>query len=117
MAPKSNVELLTEGASYIQRAKRARKDQIAEVKFDDDARREWLTGFSKRKKAKTDERRARAKERERKEHLEERAKVSADGAICEVWRGAVLPSVRREALRSAAGRARMASSDRARFAS
>ena len=72
---RSNVELLTEGASYIQRAKRARQDQVETVKFDDDARREWLTGFSKRKKAKTDERRQRAKDRDRKEHLEERAKV------------------------------------------
>jgi ribosomal RNA-processing protein 17 len=77
---RSNVELLTEGASYIQRAKKARKDQVEAVKFDDDARREWLTGFSKRKKAKADERRQKAKERDRKEHLEERAKVCFNGA-------------------------------------
>lgn len=78
MAPKSNVELLTEGAAYIQRAKRARQDQVESVSFDDEARREWLTGFSKRKKAKADERRARAKDRDRKEHLEERKKVGTD---------------------------------------
>ncbi|OWZ63459.1 hypothetical protein AYX15_04575 [Cryptococcus neoformans] len=69
---KTNVALLTEGASYIQRAKKARKEQVEEIKFDDEARREWLTGFSKRKKAKAEEKKARAKERERQEHLEER---------------------------------------------
>ncbi|ODN83274.1 hypothetical protein L202_01446 [Cryptococcus amylolentus CBS 6039] len=79
MAPaskqKSNVALLTEGASYIQRAKKARKDQVEEIKFDDEARREWLTGFSKRKKAKVEEKRSRAKEREKQEHLDERKKA------------------------------------------
>lgn len=97
---KSNVALLTEGAAYIQRAKKARKEQVEEIKFDDEARRwaiwpfkpcsissekneadlwnprEWLTGFSKRKKAKAEEKKARAKERERQEHLEERRNVS-----------------------------------------
>lgn len=38
-AKKSNIELLTQGASYIQRAKQARRDQIEDIKFDDDARR------------------------------------------------------------------------------
>jgi hypothetical protein len=41
---KSNVALLTEGAAYIQRAKKARREQIEDVKFDDDARR--LVSFS-----------------------------------------------------------------------
>ena len=41
------------------------------------ALRDWLTGFSKRKKAKVDERRAKAKARDHQEHLEERRKVSA----------------------------------------
>lgn len=39
MAPKSNIALLTEGQSYIQRAKKARQDQVEEIKFDDSARR------------------------------------------------------------------------------
>lgn len=39
---KSNIALLTEGASYIQRAKKARQDQVAEIKFDDEARRSVL---------------------------------------------------------------------------
>lgn len=36
---RSNVSLLTEGERYFQRAKRARQDQIDEIKFDDTARR------------------------------------------------------------------------------
>ena len=36
---KTNVERLTEGASYIARAKKARKEQVEEIKFDDEARR------------------------------------------------------------------------------
>lgn len=74
--PKSNIALLTEGAAYIRRAKAARQDQVEEIKFDDEARKEWLTGFSKRKKAKVEEKRARAKERDRQAHVDERRKVS-----------------------------------------
>ena len=109
MAPKSNIALLTEGQSYIRRAKKAREDQVEEIKFDDSARRfvshvhsphtthssldsvmkrkegevelaltfsEWLTGFSKRKKAKIEGKRERAKEREKQEHLDARRKVN-----------------------------------------
>lgn len=35
---KSNIALLTEGQGYIQRAKKARREQIEEIKFDDSAR-------------------------------------------------------------------------------
>lgn len=73
---KSNIALLTEGAAYIKRAKAARQDQVDSIKFDDEARKEWLTGFSKRKKAKVEERRSRAKERDRQAHVDERRKVS-----------------------------------------
>ncbi|WWC60956.1 uncharacterized protein I303_103533 [Kwoniella dejecticola CBS 10117] len=76
--PKSNVELLTEGAKYIQRAKKARREQIEEIKFDDEARREWLTGFSKRKKAKAEEKKVRAKERDHQAHLKERREARAE---------------------------------------
>ncbi|WVR05403.1 hypothetical protein IAU60_002418 [Kwoniella sp. DSM 27419] len=75
---KSNVALLTEGADYIRRAKKARREQVEEIKFDDEARREWLSGFSKRKKAKADEKRARAKERDHQAHLDERRKARAE---------------------------------------
>jgi ribosomal RNA-processing protein 17 len=36
---KSNVALLTEGQSYIARAKKERREQVESIKFDDDARR------------------------------------------------------------------------------
>jgi ribosomal RNA-processing protein 17 len=36
---KSNIALLTEGASYIARAKKERREQVESIKFDDDARR------------------------------------------------------------------------------
>jgi len=39
MPPKNNIALLTEGQAYIQRAKKARQDQVEEIKFDDAARR------------------------------------------------------------------------------
>jgi ribosomal RNA-processing protein 17 len=39
MPPKSNVALLTEGADYIRRAKKARQDQVEAVKWDDENRR------------------------------------------------------------------------------
>lgn len=74
---KSNTTLLTEGASYIRRAKHARKEPAVEkVVFDDDARREYLTGFSKRKKAKVEEKRERARKREKEDHLAQRRQVS-----------------------------------------
>lgn len=77
-APKSNVALLTEGASYIRRAKRSRAGEpvVEKVVFDDAARREYLTGFSKRKKAKVEEKRERAKKRAHEEHLAQRRQVS-----------------------------------------
>ncbi|ORX33722.1 nucleolar protein 12-domain-containing protein [Kockovaella imperatae] len=70
--PKSNIELLTEQHKYVQKARKARAEQIESIKFDDDARREWLSGFSKRKKAKVEEKRARAIERDKQAHKEER---------------------------------------------
>ncbi len=72
---RSNTALLTEGSRYFARAKRAREDRVEKVVFDDTARRDWLTGFSKRKQAKTEVRKAKAKARDHAEHLEERKKV------------------------------------------
>jgi ribosomal RNA-processing protein 17 len=42
---KSNIALLTEGQAYIQRAKKARKEQVEEIKFDDEARRSVQCGM------------------------------------------------------------------------
>ncbi|KAF8200920.1 nucleolar protein 12-domain-containing protein [Pholiota molesta] len=68
----TNLALLTRAHGAVAAKKRARKDQIKEVVFDDDARREFLTGFHKRKLAKAEAARAKAKEREKQDRLEAR---------------------------------------------
>ena len=71
----SNLALLTQAHTAIAAKRRARKTQIAEIVFDDDARRDFLTGFHKRKLAKAEAARSKAKEREKQEHLEIRREV------------------------------------------
>ncbi|KIM40194.1 hypothetical protein M413DRAFT_49185, partial [Hebeloma cylindrosporum] len=74
----SNIAVLTRAHSVVAAKKRAKREQIKEVIFDDVARRhlfcslEFLTGFHKRKVAKADAARAKAKEREKQERLEAR---------------------------------------------
>ncbi|RDB25053.1 Ribosomal RNA-processing protein 17 [Hypsizygus marmoreus] len=67
-----NLAILTQSHKAIAAKKKAKRDQIKEVVFDDDARREFLTGFHKRKLAKTDAARKKAIEREKQERLESR---------------------------------------------
>lgn len=88
----SNIAVLTRAHSVVAAKKRAKREQIKEVLFDDDARRhlfrssfsvtalttphrEFLTGFHKRKLAKAEAARAKAKEREKQERLETRREV------------------------------------------
>ncbi|KAF8590968.1 hypothetical protein K439DRAFT_1627394 [Ramaria rubella] len=66
----SNSSLLTRSHAVYSAKKRARKAQIQEVVFDDDARREYLTGFRKRNLLKKETKRKNAQERERLEKLE-----------------------------------------------
>ncbi|KAF9465022.1 hypothetical protein BDZ94DRAFT_1160885 [Collybia nuda] len=68
----NNLALLTQSHTAIAAKKRARRDQIKEVIFDDHARRQFLTGFHKRKLAKADAARKKAIEREKQERLESR---------------------------------------------
>ncbi|KAF7321669.1 hypothetical protein MKEN_00688300 [Mycena kentingensis (nom. inval.)] len=68
----SNLSTLTQSHAAIASKKRAKKAQINEIVFDEDARREFLTGFHKRKVAKADAARKKAAERERQERLETR---------------------------------------------
>ena len=91
----SNVHILTRSHNAIARKKHARRNEVKEVIFDDDARRyvsslhlssrsqiwrrEFLTGFHKRKKAKADAARKKAIERERQERLEARREVRSAG--------------------------------------
>ncbi|KAF8070548.1 nucleolar protein 12-domain-containing protein [Lyophyllum atratum] len=67
-----NLAILTQSHKAIAAKKKAKRDQIKEVLFDDDARREFLTGFHKRKVAKADAARKKAVEREKQERLETR---------------------------------------------
>ncbi|KAL0577312.1 hypothetical protein V5O48_004668 [Marasmius crinis-equi] len=72
MSPPSNLHLLTNSHSLVASKKRAKREQVKEVLFDEHARREFLTGFHKRKVAKADAARKKAAEREKQERLETR---------------------------------------------
>jgi hypothetical protein len=45
----NNIERLTAGKRTADKKKKARQNQIQEIKWDENARREFLTGFHKRK--------------------------------------------------------------------
>ncbi|KAH7888608.1 nucleolar protein 12-domain-containing protein [Phlebopus sp. FC_14] len=68
----NNLSILTQSHKAIAAKKRAKKDQIKEIVFDEDARREFLTGFHKRKVAKKEAAKKTAQLRERQERLESR---------------------------------------------
>ncbi|KAJ7251539.1 nucleolar protein 12-domain-containing protein [Mycena haematopus] len=68
----SNIASLTRSHAAIAAKKRAKSTQIKEILFDDDARREFLTGFHKRKLAKADAARKKAAEKEKQERLQAR---------------------------------------------
>ncbi|KAJ3354188.1 hypothetical protein GGF32_002658 [Allomyces javanicus] len=67
-----NIEALTRGAR-VWKSKRKQKAQDLEIKWDDDARKDYLTGFHKRKVELKKKRVEYAKLRERKERNEHRA--------------------------------------------
>ncbi|KAG5353757.1 hypothetical protein C0989_002540 [Termitomyces sp. Mn162] len=68
-----NLTILTQSHKVIAAKKKAKREQIKEIVFDDDARsREFLTGFHKRKLAKADAARKKAVEREKQERQETR---------------------------------------------
>ncbi|KAH6913956.1 nucleolar protein 12-domain-containing protein [Coprinopsis sp. MPI-PUGE-AT-0042] len=71
----TNIATLTQSSKVGAAKRRAKRNEIKEVLFDDEARREFLTGFHKRKKAKADAARQKAKEREKQERLEERREI------------------------------------------
>ena len=88
----SNLAVLTKSHNIIAAKKKAKKEQLKEIVFDDAARRwtrsffaqllpltllfrEFLTGFHKRKVQKKEEAKKKAKEREKQERLEARREV------------------------------------------
>ncbi|KAF8668548.1 Nucleolar protein 12 (25kDa) [Rhizoctonia solani] len=74
MAP-SNAALLTRQSVAWAHKKRARQGQVKEIVFDEEARREYLTGFRKRNAERKKAAKAKATEREKQEHLEERRQM------------------------------------------
>ncbi|OAX42289.1 hypothetical protein K503DRAFT_683722 [Rhizopogon vinicolor AM-OR11-026] len=68
----SNLVILTQSHRAVAAKKRDKRNQIKEIVFDEDARREFLTGFHKRKVAKKEEAKKKAKLREKLERLETR---------------------------------------------
>ncbi|KAF8345929.1 nucleolar protein 12-domain-containing protein [Amanita rubescens] len=87
MFSQNNVAVLTQSHRAIAAKKRAKKDQVKEVLFDEEARREFLTGFHKRKVKRTETAKKNALERlkqdrretrnEQRRALRERAKENA----------------------------------------
>lgn len=65
-----NLSHLTRAHSAIAAKKRFKREQIPEVTFDEDARREFLTGFHKRKVAKANAAKKKAQDREKQERQE-----------------------------------------------
>ncbi|KAI5827284.1 hypothetical protein K523DRAFT_418582 [Schizophyllum commune Tattone D] len=68
----SNLDHLTRAHQAVAAKRRAKKNQVKEIVFDDTARREFLTGFHKRKVARTDAARKKAMEKEKQARLEAR---------------------------------------------
>ncbi|KAK0461191.1 nucleolar protein 12-domain-containing protein [Desarmillaria tabescens] len=68
----SNLAVLTQSHTVVAAKKRAKREQIKEIIFDDNARREFLTGFHKRKLAKAEAARKKAAEREKQQRQEVR---------------------------------------------
>lgn len=64
------------GPPSIKRRKLAAASAVPEITFDDSARSEYLTGFSKRKQARIKEAQALGAKKEREELLKARADVS-----------------------------------------
>ncbi|KAI0283578.1 nucleolar protein 12-domain-containing protein [Russula aff. rugulosa BPL654] len=80
----SNVDLLTQSYKVVKAKKRTKLGKANPVVFDEDARREFLTGFHKRKLAKKEESKKRAQAREKEERLEarrEQRRMLAEQAI------------------------------------
>ncbi|RPD78533.1 hypothetical protein L226DRAFT_531875 [Lentinus tigrinus ALCF2SS1-7] len=68
----TNLTVLTKSHNIIAAKKKAKREQVKEVLFDDAARREFLTGFHKRKLQKKELAKKKAQDREKQERLEAR---------------------------------------------
>ncbi|KAI9442388.1 nucleolar protein 12-domain-containing protein [Lactarius indigo] len=80
----SNIKSLTQSHKVIRAKRKQKREQVPAIVFDEDARREFLTGFHKRKLEKREESKKRALAREKQEHLEarrEQRRILAEQAI------------------------------------
>ncbi|KAG0210868.1 hypothetical protein BGX28_008835 [Mortierella sp. GBA30] len=73
----SNAQVLSSGAEVYAKKRKARQEQITEVSFDPEARKEYLTGFHKRKVHRQNVARELAKQKEHEEKLEARKEARA----------------------------------------
>ncbi|RUS35484.1 hypothetical protein BC938DRAFT_482920 [Jimgerdemannia flammicorona] len=67
-----NLQVLSAGGKVYARKRRAKKETVDKIEFDFDARKEFLTGFHKRKLERTAKARDLAKAREHQARLEAR---------------------------------------------
>ncbi|KZW00294.1 hypothetical protein EXIGLDRAFT_604662 [Exidia glandulosa HHB12029] len=72
MASASTSSILSHSHAVLKSKRRAKQNQIKEIVFDDDARKEFLTGFHKRKLQRTEEKKSKAIAREKQQRLETR---------------------------------------------
>ncbi|KAJ3477667.1 hypothetical protein NLI96_g10301 [Meripilus lineatus] len=68
----NNLATLTKSHNIVALKKRAKREQIKEIVFDEYARKDFLTGFHKRKVQQKEEAKRKAREREKNERLEAR---------------------------------------------
>ncbi|KAF9980421.1 hypothetical protein BGZ65_005128, partial [Modicella reniformis] len=68
----NNAQLLSSGLEVYSKKRKARQEQVAEVTFNAEARKEYLTGFHKRKVHRQNVAREIAKKKEHEEKLEAR---------------------------------------------
>ncbi|OAQ26495.1 hypothetical protein K457DRAFT_695741 [Linnemannia elongata AG-77] len=77
MSANTNLQALSSGGDVYAKKRKARQEQLAEVTFDPEARKEYLTGFHKRKVHRQNVARELAKQREHEEKLEARKEARA----------------------------------------
>ncbi|CUA76225.1 hypothetical protein RSOLAG22IIIB_06153 [Rhizoctonia solani] len=73
--PPSNRAILTRQSVAWAHKKQARQGQVKEIVFDEEARRDYLTGFRKRNAERKKAAKAKAVAKEKQEHLEERRQM------------------------------------------
>ncbi|KAF9085833.1 hypothetical protein BGX23_009338 [Mortierella sp. AD031] len=73
----TNLQALSSGGDVYAKKRKARQEQLTEVTFDPEARKEYLTGFHKRKVHRQNVARELAKQKEHEEKLEARKEARA----------------------------------------